>query len=314
VKNPSRTALFFIALMTGSCLAPSSALQPAAPVEQVPFVVPAQAPAEVRVLSYNVFLRPGPVNFLDEARCRAGRIGNWLNNAQVDIVALAETFEPGDVSTLVGKTRSRFPYRVVSQPEGSGLLGVSGGLSILSRWPIEETRTLTYDECSGALTDCVANKGAVHAVVRVSENARVNVVATHLDAGSWDGDREARAAQLRQLREFIDEIDTDVGPVLVLGDFNIDALAGNGEYQDLLAALDVGDAHPAPPSTLNCRMSISCDEPTTARRLDYVFTGHGEDRLVRKATRHLPLADDTCGSAHFLSDHRAVLATFDADL
>ncbi len=314
MRSSLRTIILLFALASTACLAPNSTLRPPPERVEVPFVIPEQTPEQVRVLSYNVFLRPGPINFLDETSCRARRIGSWLSNADVDIVALTETFERRDVSALVSQARGQFPYQVVSEPAGSGLLGVSGGLSILSRWPIEETRTLTYDECSGALSDCVANKGAVHAVVRVSEDSRINVVATHLDAGRWGGDRKARAAQVRQLRDFIAEIDPEVGPTMVVGDFNIDALADDGEYEELIGALDVADHLPRKPSTLNCKMNIFCDEPAAPERLDYVFTALDETRLVRTETRHLPMADDVCGNARFLSDHRAVWATFDTAL
>ncbi len=168
--------------------------------------VAAVAPEQVRVLSYNVFLRPPPVNALDAPGCRARRIGQWLNQVDVDIVALQETFEPSSTSALVDGAATTLPFQVVSQPPPLTPVGTSGGLSILSRFPIEEARTLTYDACRGALSDCVAAKGAVHAVVRLSEQSRVNVVATHLDAGRSDQNRAVRAAQVDQLRDFLTEV------------------------------------------------------------------------------------------------------------
>lgn len=304
----SHAVLSILLVAATSCAARTSSDAPTGAAAAA-FEVPATPPGELRVLTYNVFLRPEPISFGDQTSCRAQRIGGWLARADADIVALTETFHPDDVSSLMRRAADRFPHRVVSQPSGSGLLGVSGGLSILSRWPIEASRTLTYSSCSGPFSDCVAAKGAVHAVLRVAEHARVNVVATHLDAGGWRGDRKARAAQLAELRAFVDEIDPAVGPTIVLGDFNIDALADGGEYEELLERLGVRAHSVDQPSTLNCKTTIRCEEPVPAERLDYIFTHAADRRLQRRSTEHLPMEDPACG-ARFLSDHRAVRATF----
>jgi endonuclease/exonuclease/phosphatase family metal-dependent hydrolase len=279
------------------------------------FYVPPVPPDEVRILTYNVFLRPPPINALDEPWCRAQRIGDWLAQSDAGIVALQETFQPEPVAALVDQARYALPYQVLNQPAPKSRLGASGGLSILSRWPIEEARTLTFDACNGPFSDCLAAKGAVHAVVRLSDNTRLNVVATHLDAGGSSGNRDARAAQLAQLREFIDEIDTDLGPIVALGDFNIDALLDDGEYDDLVRTLDVTeDDRAEDPSTINCKTNIFCNEPAAPERLDHVFTRAGEQRLLRTETRHLPMSDQGCAGARYLSDHRAVWSTFATDL
>lgn len=303
-----RKCLFFAVLATLSCSASPRTWSGVPDDVAVPFTLSNIAPETLQVMTYNVFLRPEPVSFGDETRCRARRIGSWLADSELDFVALTETFQPDDVRTLSSLSKNRFPHQVLRQPQG-GALGISGGLSLLSRWPIESTRTIRYDECSGTFSDCVAAKGALHAVVRVSQNERVNVVATHLDAGGSASDRTARAAQIEQLRTFLDEVDQELGPTIVLGDFNIDALNGDGEYEEMMLALALAPSKVDAPSTLNCSTSIWCHEPVPDEQLDYVFTRTAEKRLQREVTYHHPMEDAACG-ARYLSDHRAVLAGF----
>ncbi|MGC9357070.1 MAG: sphingomyelin phosphodiesterase [Anaerolineae bacterium] len=270
-------------------------------------------PGELHILTYNVLLRPSVLSSADYTLERAQQIGKWLKHGNVDIVALQEAWDSQAVSILVEEVRHDLPYYIVNQPTEQPVRSISGGLTILSRWPIEEMRTLVYDNCSGF--DCRASKGAVHVVIRLSANSYLNFVTTHLDAGEIFLDRKARALQLEQLHEFMAEIDEDLGPVVVAADFNIDSLAGNGEYEELVDTLGVEGYEVSNISTLNCGLtSVFCEETTDPKRLDYVFTLSGEQRLRRKETRHLPLATDSIDKhVRYLSDHCAVWVVFETN-
>lgn len=306
VSNEDSIRIFQLILLV---LTLAGCAEPVARHDNPPPTVAAVAPVELRLLTYNVFLRPRPVSFGDDTACRAARIGKLLAGGDADVVALTETFRAADVLTLSATAGSRFPYQALSQPPGTGVLEIPGGLSILSRWPIESTRAITYSACHGPVSDCVAAKGALWAVIRTSRSTRLNVVATHLDAGSWDGDRHARGKQLAELRSLIDQIDPATGPVVVMGDFNIDSLGDDTEYSELLTSLNVKGYEVTPSSTLNCKMTTDCDEPAEPKRLDYIFaSGH----LRRLATEHLTFEDSAC-DARYLSDHRAVRTTFRAE-
>ena len=270
---------------------------------------PPPRPTTLDVLTYNVFMRPPPVNWGDETACRAQRIGAWLGRSDLDVVVLTETFHADDVRALSDRAAASLPHQSLSQPRGAGAFSVSGGLSVLSRWPIESTRTLSYATCSGPVSDCVATKGALHAVLRLDDDLVLNVVATHLDAGRGARDRAARSKQLRELRGFVDQIDHQSGPVVIVGDFNVDALLGD-EYDELKETLDVAHYDVTSPSTLNCKTTIRCEEPVPAERLDYIFRRRDEHRLTRRTTEHLSMEDPACGS-RYLSDHRAVRSTFE---
>jgi endonuclease/exonuclease/phosphatase family metal-dependent hydrolase len=180
----------------------------------------------LRVLSYNVFLRPAPVNWRDHNTCRARQIGQMLTEETVarDIVVLNETFDVTATEELAQRASQRFPHQVLVQPGARGLR-ISGGLSILSRHPIEQWRSQRFDRCSGKFNDCLANKGFVWALIRVSEHLKVNVVATHMNSGRDSGARKARRAQLEQIRDFVDSTHHSARwPTLFVGDLNVDGL------------------------------------------------------------------------------------------
>lgn len=299
-------------------------------------------PSRLELLTYNVFVRPAPVSFGDATTCRSARIGEWLSEESgADVVVLTETFQPDDVTLLSSRAKERFPYQALSLPFPETFAGVSGGLSLLSRWPIEELHHESFDACSGTFSDCLATKGVVGARIQVAERASINVIGTHLDAGEGESDREARALQLAQLREFV-RANFDLAlPTFLLGDFNVDGFPGTrDEYPAMMSALEdltgrpVIDAVRASAgvwaadgawgrlfNTMNCRTTIWCDADSPnfdvasalRRRLDYVLALDGEHaggRIIE--AEHVALEDDSCGS-RWLSDHKAVRAVVELD-
>jgi endonuclease/exonuclease/phosphatase family metal-dependent hydrolase len=241
----------------------------------------------LRVLSYNVFLRPPPVGWGDANDCRARRIGEELAERadQLDIVALSETFAKGPVETLVENLGNRFPYRVTRQPSSS-FGRTNGGLSLFSRFPIRKVYAKKFNTCS--LDDCLATKGFIHAIVELSEQLKVNVISTHLDAGGGRADRKSRARQLNIIRDYM--TDKRVGqqwPTLLMGDMNVDGIrgpgarlglqrAGRSEYQTMLQTL----SQPCEGCT-DAACAQFCNRPPT----DLVADEHGPWAFKRKQTQ-----------------------------
>ncbi|MFB6350233.1 MAG: sphingomyelin phosphodiesterase [Bradymonadaceae bacterium] len=200
------------------------------------------------VMTYNVFMRPGPVSWGDANDCRATAIGKELAQRadKLDIVALNESFSKDAVDNLVETVGQRFPYRVLRRPEAKPLR-VNGGVSLLSRFPIRDVYTQTYDAC--AFDDCLASKGFLHAVIEISDSLRVNVLASHLESGSSNADRRARHQQIQTIRDYMDK--HKVGrdwPTLLMGDLNVDGIKGpigaltdgtdaRSEYRTMLSTL-----------------------------------------------------------------------------
>ncbi len=114
---------------------------------------------------------------------------------------------------------------------GSGLTFVSALTEV--GWQIS-TSFEPFEDCSGWLSksnDCFAQKGFQVIDLLSAGGDRVVLVNTHLDAGGSESDRVARAAQLDQLIQAIENHVTDEG-LIVAGDLNLDW--DNTEDRDLL--------------------------------------------------------------------------------
>lgn len=276
--------------------------------------LPENVPEELAVVSYNTFLRPGVVSMRDHTVERAALIAEELVALDADLVALQEVWHGDALQTLIAGTEAVYPHRTVRKP-ARAFLEVSGGLALLSRSPLADVQTLKYDTCHG-IDDCRAAKGLLYARAQVGPGAFVQIVTTHLDAGMHPGDRAARATQLDQVQRFLSGLDPARGPLILLGDFNVDGLADDGEYAHFVHNLALHDALPMASSTTNPvgPPGIRCDGEEPPKRIDYILTRADERRLAHRATQHLPLATDAVADGVcFLSDHRLVASTFTAD-
>lgn len=204
-----------------------------------------------------------------------------------DVLALQEVFSTPALPwlchqrMLVRMLEQRGFRWVVSSPQ-PGIRRVlfsrqwtDSGLLILSRYPIEESHWLEFTH-RGISLDAGAAKGALHARIRIGDR-RVHVFNCHLQAthtnapksgahGAVGGDAAAayaaiRLEQLRELVSFVEEWSgSDTFPVLITGDFNIDAVGSSGseeraglpffsseadsaEYTMLMRILDRSRAH-----------------------------------------------------------------------
>ena len=206
------------------------------------------------VLAYNVYLLPSHVRvvpFLGERFAiaqeeRAERIPPFL--APYDVVILSEAYDDGARATLLAGLREHgFVHMthilgsacrdgwscekgtVYEQPlaedaprggEGDTWFEEDGGVLIASKHPIGAAREWVYADC--VERDCNAAKGFVYARIDKG-SARYHVIGTHAQFG-WGGkQREAKAAQFRAIRQFIEE-ESGIPrsePIIVGGDFNV---------------------------------------------------------------------------------------------
>lgn len=176
------------------------------------------------------------------------------------------------------------------------------GLTTLVNPPLEldVVWNVPYEQCSGWLlggSDCLASKGFQLARVSVPGGAAFYVVNTHLDAGTDEDDRRARAQQLETLRETLDR-QADGAALIVAGDLNLraDDAADRAIFDEFAASLGLVDsgARAAP--------------GTSWEVLDYILfrsgagavlelTGAGED-------------ESFTADGEPLSDHPALFAEF----
>ena len=227
---------------------------------------PAASDEVLSVLAYNVYLLPSHVRaipFMGERFAiaqeeRAALIPPFL--APYDVVILSEAYDDGARATLLDGLKAQgFGHMtqvlgsacraasscekgaIYDQPpadgaaprggEGDTWFGEDGGVLIASKHPISAAREWVYADC--VEPDCNAAKGFVYA--RIDKGSqRYHVIGTHAQFG-WSGEqREAKAAQLRAIRQFIEGASgiPYEEPVIVGGDLNVLRHAFDGLLRD----------------------------------------------------------------------------------
>lgn len=232
----------------------------------------ARAASSLRLLTYNLFLRPPLINNRGEdyKNERLADFVQEINN--FDVVCLQEVFALGSFRRqrlLREAALKGFIYQVTSQCPFFSTFLVDGGLVILSRFPVVGHGQVVFPK--GMQSDALSAKGAVFARVQVGERL-LNVFTTHLQAtyntDSMDPVHEeqrqrsiaVRDAQLATLRRFMVDMVGISGPgdgVIVAGDLNVDGRRGpedgsdGFEYERMLDGLNMereaGGTWPAAP-------------------------------------------------------------------
>lgn len=168
-----------------------------------------------------------------------------------DVIVFEEVFLPSARDFLLKSLNDTYPYATqiggqsCSDTEWTYLatncdedslrfkLTHNSGVFILSRWPIEESHSLTYVNYRVSYTfDFMAKKGAVYA--RINKNGKLfHIVGTHLQADAASHD--IRMKQLDELKWWIDDFKIPASqPVILAGDFNINSL-DTMQFSDMLS-------------------------------------------------------------------------------
>ncbi|KAI8610168.1 hypothetical protein BC830DRAFT_1246971 [Chytriomyces sp. MP71] len=142
----------------------------------------------VRILSYNIFLRPPGIKS-NSSDFKNARLNHFACNIlpSYDVVCLQEIYSSG--STRMTKLLScakkyGFEFHIASPSKGILNASVDGGLLILSRYPIVEARKITF--VKGIYGDKFTAKGAIYAKVKISPNKYIHVFNTHLQSSAKD--------------------------------------------------------------------------------------------------------------------------------
>jgi endonuclease/exonuclease/phosphatase family metal-dependent hydrolase len=194
----------------------------------------------VKVLTYNIFLRPPPVK---------NNENDWKDERLADFIKILDCYDIICLQEMFGSFNNRkqelikfanksglFFYCDSPSPSFFSTCLADGGLLILSRFPIVLSEFRPFRYC--VLSDALSDKGVLYAKIKIGD-AYLNVFNTHLQAsyfGSgnyhWDISIKTRNDQIEEISNFIKEVvnnnntrdleGTD-GPILVMGDFNVDA-------------------------------------------------------------------------------------------
>lgn len=308
--------------------------------------------AGLNVASHNVYLIPLGQSALGLAApamdTRAELIARADYMRDHDIAILNELFDASAADKLLDGLADQYPYRtpVVGRDlaYGSDCNGndcwswtdaktsveqvLNGGVAILSRWPIVERGQYVFRARCGA--DALARKGFAYARIDV-QGEIVHVVATHLQAGNEDCSVTQRAAQVREIRNWIVSKNiprTDV--LLIGGDLNFDrsedgrcdGTQANTEYCRMLATLAVD-----PPAYLGHRWTTDHDANQLNERdggsgyLDYLLLSRNHRQLAGWSNLALPVCSPESYTAELdwgfaayreYSDHYPVVAAASA--
>ena len=190
------------------------------------FNVQCQDLDSIKVVSWNVFLRPGILD--DDQLGRVDGIGNYLNQTDADVLVLQEVFHRRSRKRLTKKLKKKFPYYTGIGPKS--FFGVPSGVVIFSKHKIIEEKHISYRNGKGS--DRLARKGAISTAIQFFKT-RIQIIGTHLQAGGGKERDKIRRNQIRKMKSFKNEKNI---PRLYVGDFNISS--NTQKFNDLLASLE----------------------------------------------------------------------------
>lgn len=177
--------------------------------------------------SYNVDGLPSLINSDGPGSNGTTTLGNRINGENWDIVTFQENFEyrsklyDAITNYTIGTDRGGLDY-------GSALLGGVSKTDGLGFATLNSTTSFSgetfvkFNAAYGGLFDgantCI-EKGFRYYLVTLAGGAQIDVYITHMNSGSDQGHKDARASQFQQLAQYIAS-NNNGNPVLVLGDFN----------------------------------------------------------------------------------------------
>jgi hypothetical protein len=119
--------------------------------------------------------------------------------------------------------KATHPYRSDPAHEDPTLEELGDGLNRFSIFPMQDHQRVAWEACNGLLeegADCLTHKGYSVARHELAPAIFVDVYNLHLDAGSEEGDQQARQAQVEQFLEGC-LAKSDGEAIIVAGDTNL---------------------------------------------------------------------------------------------
>jgi endonuclease/exonuclease/phosphatase family metal-dependent hydrolase len=143
--------------------------------------------SRIRVLTYNLFLRPPPVKN-NESDWKDERLIDFLQEIDnYDILCLQEVFEilsdrRHELIRIASKAGFFF-YCKAPIPSFFSKFTIDGGLLILSRFPIISSEFIPFDY--GVLSDALSYKGFIYAHIKIAD-ADLVLFNLHAQASYFD--------------------------------------------------------------------------------------------------------------------------------
>ncbi|KAI4933457.1 uncharacterized protein J4E92_003124 [Alternaria infectoria] len=272
----------------------------------------AQTSGTFNTLTFNVAGLPAALNGNDvpgDKTTNTARIGKLFSQYDIGVINVQEDFNYH--ATLYAN--DDHPYRTPT----SGGVPFGSGLNTLSNYPYTGFQRVKWNTCSTFdSADCLTPKGFTFMRVKIAEGAVVDMYNLHADAGTTAADNKARAANLRQVSDYI-KANSAGNAVVVFGDSNSrytrtddipDVFKTENGMTDVWLELVKNGVPPAKGAD-----ALLCSNPSTTNECEIVDKTwyRGSDAVTLKATKfdyagHMFLQEN----GDLLSDHNGVLVDF----
>ncbi|RYC61673.1 hypothetical protein CHU98_g4529 [Xylaria longipes] len=261
------------------------------------------------VLSMNVAGLPAILNdngVPGDKTTNSGLIGSKFSELGYDLIHAQEDF---NYHAYVYASDTH-PYRTAT----SGGVPFGSGLNSLANYDWVDFTRVKWDECSDASeNDCLTPKGFTFMRLKLSDGVYVDAYNTHTDAGTEDGDLEARASNLQQVADYINVWSTG-NAVVVFGDTNSRYTRVGDIVPDLLSQTGLTDAQVelilggvAPTEEILCSNPSTTNECETVDKIFY----RGSPLLDLTATYWAYESNKFLQpDGNVLSDHNPITANF----
>jgi endonuclease/exonuclease/phosphatase family metal-dependent hydrolase len=257
---------------------------------------------EVKVLTWNVFLRPAFLH--DDQMGRVDSIAAHLIANEYDVLALQEVFHEKSRKQLIQKLDSCYPYHLA--PKKTSVFKINSGLMIFSKYPIVESGHSFFDNLKAA--DRLSSKGVQWASVKVKGDT-ILIANTHLQAGTEEKFQEVRSAQYKKAKETLNAFHASISCVL-LGDLNTDK-NDNKRFSGMLSKLNFEDGETENQEIGSANLPNQDLYPAkegSAQLLDYILQRKNSLGCSISARTIMCFKSKWNGKLNNLSDHNAVEA------
>ena len=275
------------------------------------FLLPMLSHAEdIRLLTWNVFMIPKPINFTRQKE-RTALIGKALLESDYDIILLQEAFIGRFRKYISHLIKEKYPYQDHLAKSRRILHFLNSGLYIASRYPFEVLGWHYFNECTHS--DCLSSKGVLLVEVTTPQGKKVQIAMSHMQA--WDDKKaiEARKNQIDEIKTLLDTYARPNVPQILAGDLNIDGKI-DIECPAALATLGMTSSPLEGPLFATNGFKVDCyktpGEPSDGQWLDHLWLRHqgSGSEIIHKKVR--PFKDIMKGDKECsLSDHYGVEAT-----
>ncbi|CAF1096814.1 unnamed protein product [Adineta steineri] len=251
---------------------------------------------QIVLMSYNVMFVPSLLVLERDQITRARLLTKARFLRSNDILCLQEVFQKKPSQILLDSLSETYPYStpILGTEDDkdywdetwnrdigrSSLKFLSGGLTILSKWPIIQAVQYFYRHtCSGWT---FIRSGFIYTQILYGKNEYpIHIISTHLQPSDHRGcylssEEKIREKQMHEIMGFLDERNISKNElVFFLGDFNIDKY-NIEQYETMIDILRVKQQDLYPTSVL-CSWDSSFNAMTTTtthqqnQLLDYIF-------------------------------------------